>query len=203
LVEKVWIKAEEFTREGSHRSELNSAFEAAIVDIVHDGINRLVRQTSQILADDGFWRWLAVTHFRPIIERRHPAKQGPGNVQNFGIGSVVENFVYRVWLRGDIGLDVDRHPEDPYVLARRGDQDFWRSHIFRQSYGACRVFARALVTFQYPCDGTQTLKTEQMRELAKRLRRLYANVVFEYLSFDEALDLIRYEADKLRGKGGD
>lgn len=106
-----------------------------------------------------------------------------------------------MWLRADIGYDPKR--KDPYELARRGDQDFWRSHVFRQSYGRCRTLVRALILYQFP-DGSgnnrPTLKNDEIRELAKRLRLLHANMVFECLDQNSAYELISQEAERVKAE---
>lgn len=148
----------------------------------------------QMLADYEWWRWLAVFRFRELVEWRYGSRGG-ANPNNFGIGRPPENLLYRLWLRAEVSYDPRR--EDPYELARRGDQDFWRSHVLRQSYGNCRQVVRALVRFQFP-DRTEnqgTLKVEEIRELAKRLCRLHANLMFEYLDEEEVYTAIKREAE--------
>ena len=196
--EKLWSELRGLAPTGPLSQEQGGEFERRAVPHVHGLIDRLTSADRRPLYDDGFWRWLAVIHFREIIEMRHPPKGGRFNLANFGIGSLSDNFVYRVWLRGEIAYDRERYPEDPYRLAQLGDQDFWRSHIFRQSYAQPRAFARAFLRFQFEGTPQGRLRTSEIRELAKRLRRLYANVVFELLSEEEAFDLISEEAKKVR-----
>jgi len=172
-------------------------FEKNAVPRIHGVLSSLTEADRRPLYDEGFWRWLAVCCFSEVIARRHPARDGRRNLANYGIGSLTDNFVYRVWLRGEIGFDPVRYPNDPYRLAKLGDQDFWRSHIFRQSYAMPRTFARAFIRFQFEKDEGGRLANERVRELAKRLRRLYANVAFELLDEDEALALIEEESRKL------
>ncbi|MBO9387205.1 MAG: hypothetical protein J7453_12295 [Thermomicrobium sp.] len=197
-VEQLLCMIEEMSSSGTLSGERGGRFEARAVPVVHGMISQLTMADRSPLYDDGFWRWLAVCHFRKIIQRRHSRPNGRVNEENFGLGALTDNFVYRVWLRGEIAFDPHRYPEDPYRLAIRGDQDFWRSHIFRQSYAASRSFARALARFQYENDESGRLKpTDRVRELAKRLRRLRVNVVFELLDEEEAIELIQEEAKRL------
>jgi hypothetical protein len=152
----------------------------------------------QMLADREWWTWLAVFRFRELVDWRHGSGTGRAAPANFGIGKPSDNLLYRMWLRADAGYDAER--ADPYELARVGDQDFWRSHIIRQGYGRCREFVKALVLYQFPDDaeGRPTLTTQEIRELAKRLRRMHANVVFECLSRQAAYELISTEAERAR-----
>ncbi|MDW8059330.1 MAG: DUF6339 family protein [Thermomicrobium sp.] len=181
-------------------------FERDIVPLVHPTLAAIFAHDPRPAYDDDFWRWAAVGPFRTIIERRHAAsgrRKGEVGRANFGFGTLIDNFVYRVWLRGEIGYDPVAYPEHPYTIALLGDQDLWRSHVFRQSYGACHRFVRALIRSLYPDlkplpDGKAILDTDGIRELAKRLRRLYANILFEMLCDGEAEALIRNEIEKIR-----
>lgn len=161
-------------------------------------IHRALPFNPLMLADYEWWTWLAVFHFRELVDWRHGSETRVAAPANFGIGNGSENFLYRMWLRADAAYDPGR--ADPYELARRGDQDFWRSHVFRQGYGRCRELVRALVLYQFPdgSGGAPTLKIDEIRELAKRLRRMHANVLFECLTREAAYDLVRTEADRAK-----
>jgi Family of unknown function (DUF6339) len=174
----------------SRRDPVGGQFEVAACSEVHKGLPF----DPDMLADQGFWSWLAVFEFRHLVEWRHGGESGIAVPANFGIGSGSENLLYRMWLRADVGYDQSRN--DPYELALRGDQDFWRSHIFRQGYGRCRTLARALVRYQFPDDSeAPKLKIKVVRELAKRLRKLHPNLVFDFLSEEDAGGLIEREAE--------
>ncbi len=176
------------------RDPAGGAFEAQACPEIH----RALPFDPQMLADYEWWTWLAVFHFRELVDWRHGGETGQAAPANFGIGNGSENLLYRMWLRADAGYDPKR--SDQYELARRGDQDFWRSHVFRQGYGRCRSLVRALIRYQFP-DGSidrPTLKIDEVRELAKRLRRLHPNVFFEYLDEDDAYRLVRREAERAK-----
>jgi hypothetical protein len=165
-------------------------FEAAACASLHQALPR----DADMLGDYDFWTWLAVCQFRDLVEWRHGGEDKRAASDNFGIGKRDENLLYRMWARADIGYDPAAR--DRYALARRGDQDFWRSHVLRQGYGRCRVLARALIRFQFPDDSsTPTLRIPEIRELAKRLRRLNANLMFECLDDAGAAHLLEKEAE--------
>jgi len=90
---------------------------------------------------------------------------------------------------------LDDQATDRYHLCKRGQIDFYRSHLFRQGYANARDFARALLRFQYPHADTAApnLKVDQIRELVKRLRRLRANLFLEILDEDECRKVIEAE----------
>jgi hypothetical protein len=146
------------------------------------------------LADAEFWVWLAITHCQEIVDRRYPGKR---NLKNFGIGGASENLLYRLWLRAEIARDADA--KDEYARARIGDIDFWRSHVFRQGYGDVRTFTHALIDFQFPeASGRKArLKIDEIRSLAKRLKRARSNLMFEVMTGERAALFIKSEWERL------
>jgi hypothetical protein len=102
--------------------------------------------------------------------------------------------MYRLWLRAELVLDAQA--EDRYHLADAGQIDFYRSHLFRQGYANARNIARALLRFQYPnADLAEPrLKTIEIRDLVKRLRRMRSNLFLEILPEDECRVVIEAEA---------
>jgi hypothetical protein len=148
------------------------------------------------LANAEFWIWLAVTHCEEVVALRY-AFTGKRNPQNFGVGGAGENLLYRLWLRAEIAYDPTA--KDKYVLARLGDIDFWRSHVFRQGYGDVRTFARSLVEFQFPAKSKRKprLKIGQIRDLAKRLKRARSNLMFEVMTEARAAQFIESEWERL------
>jgi len=57
-----------------------------------------------------------------------------------------------------------------------------------------------LIRYQFPDNSPENpvLKIAEIRELAKRLRRLHPNVVFEYLDEESAYELIVEEAGRAK-----
>lgn len=166
-----------------------SEFEVAAGPIIHE-----VLPEHPALADPEFWIWLTITFCQSVVRWRYPKKI---NRRNFGIGGVGENLLYRLWLRAEIAYSPDA--EDKYELARVGDIDFWRSHIFRQSYGEVRHFARALIEFQFPTTMARKsqLKINEIRALAKQLKRARSNLMFELMSEARATQFIESEWERL------
>ncbi|MER8701345.1 DUF6339 family protein [Mesorhizobium sp. M1273] len=164
-------------------------FEAAASPLVHQ-----VLPTHIALADPEFWIWLSVAHCLPVVDGRYGRKR---NLKNFGIGGAAENLLYRLWLRAEIAFD--RAQSNEYDLARVGDIDFWRSHLFRQGYGDVRTFARALISFQFPLSKKRKsrLKIDQIRALAKQLKRARSNLMFEVMSESRATQFIESEWERI------
>lgn len=171
-----------------------SAFEAEAAPEVHRTF-----PTHPALADAEFWIWLAVSHCEEVVRRRY---SGSLNPQNFGVGGAGENLLYRLWLRAEIAFNAAA--EDNYALARFGDIDFWRSHIFRQGYGDARTFVRALLEFQFPAQTGRKprLKIAEIRALAKQLKRARSNLMFEVMNEARAALFIQSEWDRLAESSG-
>jgi Family of unknown function (DUF6339) len=146
------------------------------------------------LADGDFWLWLVLIHAHDIVNLRYPGK---GNPKNFGVGSASENLLYRLWLRGEVAYDSGE--KDHYHLSRVGDVDFWRSHVFRQRYADVRTLCRALVRFQFPVTKNYKprLKIDQIRALAKQLKRARSNLVFEVMTEERAGQFIESQWTEL------
>ena len=181
---------ERYPKAIGQRDPTGGRYEAEACPLVHEAVPK----DAEMLADYDFWTWLAVVATRDIVEWRHGGKAGVAAGPNFGIGKRDENLLYRMWLRADMGFQDGM--KDPYELARRGDQDFWRSHVFRQGYSSSRTLVRALVGYQFPGANKPgpTLKTLEIRDLAKRLRRVHANLMFEALDLDGARAVVEREA---------
>lgn len=172
------------------RSDARGAeFEIQAGPIVHRSL-----PSHEALADPEFWTWLAVLHGGSIVRWRY---ENDPNPQNFGVGSSGENLLFRIWLRAEVAHQPTA--SDPYELARVGDIDFWRSHIFRQSYADARAFARALLNFQFPkaSDRKPRLSISEIRDLAKHLKRARTNLLFELMDSERAAGFIETEWARL------
>lgn len=165
-----------------HGLQANSIFESQACVVLH----RNLAPTADAVADPGFWRWLALGPFLPIIQLRHV----PLRPDHVGLGSPWDSLLSRLWFRAD--LSVDPYEEDPYALSVLGDLDFWRSHVLRADYSACRHLLRALLRFQFPPENgcKPRLKPSGssesgMRALAKRIKLRHAVVAFELLNEED------------------
>lgn len=171
-----------------------NTFEAKASRLVHT----YIPPKSEIHVDPDFWLWLAVVHFPEIVEWRYTYQNRKSDtfaqLDNYGIGSRSDNLMYRLWLRAELVLDGEA--KDRYHLADAGQIDFYRSHLFRQGYANARNFSRALLRYQYPHKDLSEprLKTLEIRELVKRLRRIRSNLFLEILAEDDCRAVIEAEA---------
>lgn len=166
----------------------SAAFECEASILVHQAIPR-----HPAIYDSEFWSWCAIAKGAELIAARYG--DPVPNCANFYSRS--ENYFFRLWLRGELGFRPNS--PDPYFIARHGDIDFWRSHVFRQKITESPNLLEAFVKFQYPGGpmGASRLKQKEIRELIKALRRLASNLFVELLSDDEIHALLESEASKI------
>lgn len=166
-----------------------SAFEIACGPILHRAL-----PSDIALADPNFWTWLTVSYGTHLVEWRY---EGNPDLANYGGGSPSENLFFRIWLRSEVAHSAEL--ADPYSLASVGDIDFWRSHIFRQTYADARIFAKALINFQFPAENEHKARLSiiQIRGLAKRLKRARTNLLFELMDAKRATAFIEQEWARL------
>jgi hypothetical protein len=198
------------------RISSTKAFDAEACVIVH----QLIPNDPELLADDGFWRWLALGPLQEIVAWRFPPaprKTSDGeplpptfNRENFGVGvsprQRSECFPYKLWIRAELGRVDDGG--DKYRFARRGDVDFWTSHVLRQAYTTNRRLCAALVRFQFPDrrggrpwlhPGTErpSVGIRGVRTLAKRIKRLQASCELSILEESELEELLSEHSQDL------
>ena len=173
----------------------NDRFEAAACVAVHDALPR-----DAALADPEFWIWMATGPGLDLIRRRYPGKgeaQIPDRL-NFTSASARETFFYRLWVRAELAHDTAL--ADPYELARYGDIDFWRSHVFRQMSTESGPLLAAFIRFQHPDgpDGEKRLTQDEIRALVKNMRRVAANMLVETLDEQEAARFVEEQWRKIQ-----
>ena len=166
----------------THGLQSNAAFESIACVVLHQGL----APTPEAAADPCFWCWLSLGPLLPLVRIRHESLRP----EHVGLGSPWDALLSRMWFRADLVMNPD--DEDPYSLAVLGDLDFWRSHVLRADYSACRQLLRALVRFQYPDAmlGMPRLKPsgnseDGIRALAKRIKLRHALVAFELLEEED------------------
>ena len=180
-VEALWQTAKRYKTPDGHlapRDRRGGEFEAKACEIVH----RTLKAPRYALSDPEFWLWVTLASCESAVAALVDWRFGPSSdPKNYGVttpGSFREGLLARLWWRGDIG----HKPEDtdPYAMARTGDQDIWRSHVFRTRYGRNREFAREFVAMIYNGERrTHPLSVE--RAMAKLTRARHASTAIEVL----------------------
>jgi hypothetical protein len=170
-------------------------FEMKACSVVHQSLAGL---SAAAASDPRFWIWLTFAvcnrEFLHLVELRMPSKGGnPPAEANYGITSranIHEGLYARLWWRGYRFFD--SRQTNPYELAERGDIDFWRSHIIRQSFSYSDSMAHAFIRFMLPQHGVASgLDTAYVRAVAKKLKARHASCVFEALTEDECLSILQ------------
>lgn len=172
-------------------------FDGAAAELVH----RAFQPHLNLVGIEGLWIRLSFGELFEFTRLRHSValelEDGKYRLQaaeNFGVSTPRNGFLFRSWLRGDIGFDPS--DSDPYRLARLGsDVDFWRSHILRVDYGGCRTFARTFL--RYTMDPTAPYyrqltfgQSGSVRTLAKLVNRRYLTTPLNVLNEDESVRLL-------------
>lgn len=131
---------------------------------------------SGILTDPGFWRYLAMWEMFEFVQWRDGENC---KLESFGAGSYNPTWdcvPKRMFVRARIAQEA-RGPEGAEALASVAGTDLWRSHILRVKTGNCPALSAALVEAWDQDD----VRTKEVRDVAKRIKRLRSNIVFELM----------------------
>jgi len=178
-------------RYGDSVSKANAGkIDAEIVEPVHRALRELA--TPYQLSDLGFWRWLSNVACDGFFWKFIMWRLSSSQQVNWGMTSpaqLIEVYFYRAWLRGHKMLD-DALP-DPYLYAKKGSSDFWRSHILRQDFGRDREFVKAFIDTVYDGQGKTIVGTAELRtKLIPALRAWTSSGSFSHLTYSENLEII-------------
>jgi hypothetical protein len=138
----------------------------------------------EILDDRGFWRYLGLQYFWEFIAWREQEPFAKGNhLRYVDASSSTESVLTRMYLRAQ-ALGGVAHPDLAGALPRA--TDFWRSHVLRVRTGTAQPLTRALASKQFE----DRLSSNVLRDTARRLNRLWANVELHIYDDDEAAGVI-------------
>lgn len=175
-------------------------FEADACPILHQSL----RLSPECASSPEFWAWLTLVAadgvFADLVDWRF-GSYDTIKPRNYGIArpsEIFEGLFARLWFRGEMAYEPKAN--DPYTLAKRGDIDIWRSHLFRQEFGRCYAVQRALLRYQYPDANPtkKTLSTSEIRKLVKRLRIANATLSYELLDVETVTEVISTLVQELR-----
>lgn len=145
----------------------------------------------EVLDDQRFWHYLAVRYFSEFIVWREKSALEKGNIAKyFASRGAVDSIPLRLYLRAQSVND----GADGVQLAAAIPEgtDFWRSHVIRVRTSR----AVPLVTAFAEMQRDSRLTTAPLRQLARLVNRMWANVVLlEYGKKDG-----RRLLDDLRGR---
>ena len=156
--------------------------ESEICGAVHEALCTL---PIEILDDQRFWRYLAVRYFGEFIVWRESKALANGNIAKYFVaGTGVESIPLRLFLRGQAVVS----PNGTYELASAvpAGTDFWRSHVLRVRTGRSSPLARSFAEMQ----SKERLTTTPLRQLARLINRMWANVLLTEYGQRESSKLI-------------
>lgn len=136
------------------------------------------------LTDPGFWRYLGCVEMFGFVRWR----DGQGcKLESFGAGSSFPTWdcvPLRMFVRARICAMSSA--SDPDEVAAIAGTDLWRSHILRVKTGNAPELAVALAR----AWKRKEMTTDTVRDVAKRVKRLRSNVMFEILDANQVNDVL-------------
>lgn len=132
--------------------------------------------------DPGFWSYLSY-RIADVIIWRYPPNDSDGWAKNFvashTVSDFIDGFLPRIAVKGLVA-------EGSTGSTALTQQDFWRSHILRVKTGfsknVSQAFAEAVISDE--------IVVEKQRSMAKLIRSIRSNVIFETLSASQAKDVV-------------
>lgn len=188
----VSMMKEDFEKQAANgRSDSPEVFEGRYSGGVHFALRDL---PMEVLDDPGFWRYLALTEFWWFVVVREAGALSRGNIMGYVDGGR-ESVPFRMFLRAQAIRD-----DDDYSLAAAlpHSADFWRSHILRVRTGTVPALARAFVRLQVE----KQMVAGDVRPFAKRLNRLWTNIVFHLWDEEECYQLLSDLYQEMYGARG-
>jgi len=166
--------------------------EGALCSSFHMNLSDLA---AEVLTDPGFWRYLGCVEIFAFVSWR----DGEGcKLESFGAGSSFPTWdcvPLRMYVRARICAASST--EDPVAVAAIAGTDVWRSHILRVKTGNAPELAVALAQ----AWGRKELTTDTVRDVAKRIRRLRSNIMFEVLDAEQATDIVAHQIAQAASTG--
>lgn len=149
----------------------------------------MVALPSTCLTDPDFWRYISVEVVRDFIFWRDGADC---SYASFGLSSsrrIPDCVPLRMFNRAHIAQLID--PQDPDVqtqIVQAGGADFWQSHVLRVQN---RFDPRLVSTLVVALETSALKNVQDLRDVAKDIRRLRANVILELQTDSELSQSIK------------
>jgi hypothetical protein len=159
-------------------------YEGAASSIVHENLKDL---PIEILADEDFWRYVAIVSMFEIVAWRH---ESLGN-NNFGLTAgrgFLRCMPYRMFIRADLAYRYSEGDNYDLTSAHGSLVDQWASHVLAQQYGGVPKLVKVMLKEFETIRKRNVKKTTDIdREIAKELRQLRSIQVFEYFEDEKEL----------------
>lgn len=165
-------------------------YEGMASSIVHQNLHDL---PIEILADQDFWRYVAIISMFEICAWRH---ESLGN-NNFGLTAgrgFLRCLPYRMFVRADIAHRYSDGTNYSLTSAHGSLVDQWASHVLAQQYGSVPRLVKVMLE-QFEDLRKRKIKkpTDVDREIAKELRQIRSIQVFEF--FQEEAPIVKIVAE--------
>ena len=196
-IEKVAAEAERIARSPEMAAATARELERVESELCGSVHAALCTHPIEVLDDQRFWRYLAVRYFGEFIVWRESKALANGNISKYFVASSgVESLPLRLYLRGQAVISSN----GTYELASAvpAGTDFWRSHILRVRTGRSVNLTRSFAEIQ----SKDRLATTSLRQLARLINRMWANVVLTEYGPEKSHDLIVQLRDKAGNKLG-
>lgn len=143
-------------------------FEGHVAAVVHQHLRDI---EVEVLDDRGFWRYVGIELLWWFTSWRERTPLENGSVAKY-VDNLrpTEAIPIRLFLRGAIAHEGETY-ERAWRLPR--STDLWRSHILRVRTGSVPAMAQALLDLQ----SDVRMRTELLRPYARRINRMWANVI--------------------------
>lgn len=129
----------------------------------------------EILDDPRFWQYLAVNYFSVFTIWREAGALGRGNILTYFKATPYYGIPLRLYLRGQAVFEATGSYDLAAAIPKA--TDFWRSHILKVETGRARQIGTAFAE----THRDKRIMTEQLRDLAKIINKMWANVyLYEY-----------------------
>ena len=170
---------EELEKSGPKNEKMKwQNFDNQAAPLVFEALNIL---PFAILNDIDFWRYVAVHVMYDIVDWRYPKDNGSRWGSN--PSQPIRTITYAWFVRGQLCRNFST--EEIALVNKVGDIDIWTSHVIAVLHGSSSAimyeYFRKCVEWQKPSGGWNKWGRFAFRDLAKQLRALRSNYVFDII----------------------
>ena len=163
------------------------AFDIEAAPLIFQTLNGL---PFQILNDMKFWRYVGVHAIYDVVDWRYPKDNG----SRWGSNPTqsIRTLAYALFVRGQLCEGFDKN--ELALVNKVGDVDVWTSHVIAVLHGSSTAitheFFRKCVGWQKPKGGFDDWGRLALRDLAKQLKALRSNYVFDVIDKRTAAQIV-------------
>ena len=180
------------TKAAKGANERKDHIEGQLSCVLFQGLKDL---DADVLTDPGFWRYLAVWEMFDFVQWRDGENC---KLVSFGAGSHSPTWdcvPKRMFVRARIAFEADGDG-NWRDLAGIAGTDVWRSHVLRVKTGNSPALSAALLE----AWDDQVIRTKEVRDVAKRIKRLRSNMVFELMDVEQIDAILSRQIEAARGE---